>query len=482
MPLGPQTRPWPPILYEDNHLLVVEKPPNMPVQADASGDLDLLSALKEYIKEKHNKPGEVYLGLCHRLDRPVGGVMVFARTSKAAARLTAQFKGREARKRYAAVVQDAGPAALPQAGEWEDDILAREGELRVRVLPVARESAEKKHLPANAEGAKRARLRYHVLKRREGEALLDIELLTGRKHQIRAQAAAHGAPILYDQRYNPAPGRGQIALWAYALSIIHPTKKERMEFFSLPRGAAFAPFAAQASGLPAYAVCEIAAMEKDLLAVCKRAGVETSLADAGERSLQAALEKLYGEAYPLHRLDANTEGLVLFARSLPAKEALERALAEEETKKIYHCLVLGEPPQREAELRAWAEKDSARAYLYVYDEPRPGAQPIRTAYRVLERRGEVTKLEVRLFTGRTHQIRAHLAHIGCPVLGDDKYGNREANKHYRCKRQQLIANYIRLHMPEEAAAYPAAYAYLDGKAFWCAWELAWPETPAIHNA
>ena len=91
------------IIYEDNHLLVCEKPVNMPVQADSSGDEDLLSTVKAYIKEKYSKPGEVYLGLVHRLDRPVGGVMVFARTSKAAARLTESFKNRKTKKRYAAI-------------------------------------------------------------------------------------------------------------------------------------------------------------------------------------------------------------------------------------------------------------------------------------------------------------------------------------------------------------------------------------------
>ena len=99
------------ILYEDNHLLVAEKPVNMPVQADSSADMDMLSALKAYVKEKYQKPGEVYLGLVHRLDRPVGGVMVFARTSKAAARLSAQVATRAARKRYVAVVEGIPPAA-----------------------------------------------------------------------------------------------------------------------------------------------------------------------------------------------------------------------------------------------------------------------------------------------------------------------------------------------------------------------------------
>lgn len=214
------------ILYEDNHILVVVKPPNIPVQADKSGDMDMLSMLKAYVKEKYNKPGEAYMGLVHRLDRPVGGVMVFARTSKSAARLSEQFQAQSVYKAYAAIVE--GDA--PHEARLVDYILPEKNEKRVRVYP------------AQVEGAKRAELQFHTLARHEGVSCLDITLLTGRKHQIRAQLSAHGYPILYDQRYHKDPKKGQIALYAYAVRITHPTKKVDMLFTSLPKGQAFAPY------------------------------------------------------------------------------------------------------------------------------------------------------------------------------------------------------------------------------------------------
>ena len=315
----------PHILYEDNHLLVVEKHPNIPVQADSSGDEDLLSILKAYIKQKYNKPGDVYLGLCHRLDRPVGGVMVFARTSKAAERLTAQFASRQAHKRYAAVAEGNPPAEA----ELDDSIRETDSVRRAEVLF------------APAPDAKPARLSFQTLGRAEGYALLDIDLRTGRKHQIRAQLAAHGWPIRYDQRYNPRPAPGQIALWAYALSFEHPTKKERMEFVSLPQGEAFRPFAAQITALQLYAYCAAVYADDNLLVVAKRAGVETAAADAGEESLEARLTPCFGRVFPVHRLDANTEGLLLFARNEEAERALLISLKEGRVEKYYHALVAG---------------------------------------------------------------------------------------------------------------------------------------------
>ncbi|MGN0784087.1 MAG: RluA family pseudouridine synthase, partial [Candidatus Aphodomorpha sp.] len=211
-----------PILYEDNHLLVVEKPVNVPVQADVTGDDDLLSMCRRYIKEAYNKPGEAFVALVHRLDRPVGGVMVFARTSKAAARLTAQFKGHTAKKRYAAVVE-----GCPPAGKRLVDYLLKDERTHSSAV-----------VPEGTEGAKRAELRYQKLAECGGRALLDIELFTGRPHQIRVQLAHDGYPILGDQRYNPAAKPGtQICLWAYALTIQHPTLGEEMTFFSLPGAA-----------------------------------------------------------------------------------------------------------------------------------------------------------------------------------------------------------------------------------------------------
>ena len=169
----------PHILFEDNHLLVVEKPANLPVQADASGDADLLSLCKAYVKEAYHKPGDAYLGLVHRLDRPVGGVMVFAKTSKAAARLTAQFKDRRAKKRYAAIVEGTAPAD----GECVDWLLKDEATNTTRVVK------------EGVEGAKKAVLRYRTLARENGTSLLDVELLTGRPHQIRVQLSSRKLPI-----------------------------------------------------------------------------------------------------------------------------------------------------------------------------------------------------------------------------------------------------------------------------------------------
>ncbi len=147
------------VLYEDNHLLVVEKPANVPVQADASGDEDLLTACKGYIKEKYQKPGEVYLGLVHRLDRPVGGVMVFARTSKAAARLTEQFSAHRARKRYAAIVEGEAPAE----GRLTDFLLKNEATNTTAVVAVG------------TPGAKQAKLSFRTLAREKGLSLLDVD-------------------------------------------------------------------------------------------------------------------------------------------------------------------------------------------------------------------------------------------------------------------------------------------------------------------
>ncbi len=440
----------PEILFEDNHLLVVVKLPNLPVQADSSGDDDLLSILKRYIKEKYQKPGDVYLGLCHRLDRPVGGVMVFARTSKAAARLVEQFKGRGAKKRYAAVVE----GNAPQSGTLVSHLRETEGVKRVEVLS------------APVPGAKEAKLNFTKLAEQGGYSLLDIELFTGRKHQIRAQLASAGYPIRFDQRYHPNPARGQIALWAYELSVEHPTKKERMQFVSLPQGEAFAPFQEQLIALTVREHCSVVYADARILVVAKRAGIEVTMEDGGEVSLQARLTPIYGTLYPVHRLDANTEGVLLFARDEAARTALLLAFSEDRIEKHYHALLHGRMQQKSATLTAWAIKDAERARLTVYDAPRQGAVPIKTGYRVLMQDADKTLVEIRLYTGRTHQIRAHMAHIGHPVLGDDKYGAREANKAAGLKRQALISYRMLLHVPEGSEL-----DYLDGREFLCPWEL-----------
>ena len=203
----------PHVLYEDNHLLAVCKPPMMPVQADASGDLDLLGACKAYIKEAYQKPGAVFLGLVHRLDRPVGGVMVFARTSKAAARLQKQMQAGQWQKKYLAVVE-----GLPQDAATLEDHLHKDPQTHSSQVVAA-------HHPAG----KPARLHYQCLGKQGGLALLSIDLYTGRHHQIRVQLSSRGLPIWGDARYNPHSRPGQpIALWAHSLTLLHPTKGETL--------------------------------------------------------------------------------------------------------------------------------------------------------------------------------------------------------------------------------------------------------------
>lgn len=216
-----------PVLYEDNHLLVVVKPPNLPSQADSSGDADLLSILKGYIAEKYHKPGAVYLGLVHRLDRPVGGAMVFARTSKAAARLSEAFRAHAQDRRYLAIVEGnfSNPLELT-------DYLVKDGRTGM-VRAVA----------PDAPGAKQARLISRPLAQRNGLTLTDVQLFTGRAHQIRVQHACAGHPLWGDMRYgHGAPGR-QIALWAYRLVLEHPTRREALRFSARPpRSGAWSAF------------------------------------------------------------------------------------------------------------------------------------------------------------------------------------------------------------------------------------------------
>ena len=198
------------IIYEDNHILVVEKPVNMPVQEDESKDLDLLTSLKGYIKVKYNKPGNVYLGLVHRLDRPVGGIMVFAKTSKAASRLSKQINDNLVTKKYYAVLE--GKAT---GGRLVDKLL----------------KDEKTNTTKVSESGKLSSLEYDLVSYKDGLSLVDIKLETGRSHQIRVQFSSRDLPLYGDQRYNKNSKKGeQIALFAYFLSFYHPVTKELMEF------------------------------------------------------------------------------------------------------------------------------------------------------------------------------------------------------------------------------------------------------------
>ncbi|MCI8272529.1 MAG: RluA family pseudouridine synthase [Clostridia bacterium] len=209
------------VIYEDNHIIVVEKQPNIPSQADKTEDIDMLTIIKEYLKEKYNKPGNVYLGLVHRLDRPVGGVMVFAKTSKAASRLSEQVREKIFKKEYLAVVDGEFES---KCGTLEDYLYKDERNNISKVV-----NKEKKN-------AKIAKLDYMVLKYNEVKklSLVKINLHTGRHHQIRVQLANAEHSIFGDQKYGIRGKGKQIALWAYKLIIQHPITKEEMTFKVLP--------------------------------------------------------------------------------------------------------------------------------------------------------------------------------------------------------------------------------------------------------
>ncbi len=211
------------ILYEDNHIIVVIKPYNIPSQADSSHDLDMLSLIKKYIKEKYKKPGNVYLGLVHRLDRPVGGIMVFAKTSKAASRLSKDVRENKLHKKYYAVIHG---------------VLDKKQGTLINYI--------KKNKDFNAEittkeEGKYAELSYKVLEEKNNLSLVDVDLKTGRHHQIRIQFKHIDHPLYGDQRYG-FQDKKQIALYAYELSFIHPVKKEKMVFTALPKYGVFNDF------------------------------------------------------------------------------------------------------------------------------------------------------------------------------------------------------------------------------------------------
>ncbi len=210
------------VIYEDNHIIVVEKLPNIPSQADKTGDIDMITIVKEYIKEKYNKPGNVYLGLVHRLDRPVGGVMIFAKTSKAAGRLSDQVRNKVFKKKYLAVVDG---KVNPISGDLEDYLYKDERNNMSKVV-----SRDKKN-------AKLAKLDYELITYNEVKklSLIKVNLHTGRHHQIRVQLSHFGHSIFGDQKYGLRGKGKQIALWAYELTIEHPITKEEITFKDLPQ-------------------------------------------------------------------------------------------------------------------------------------------------------------------------------------------------------------------------------------------------------
>lgn len=208
------------IIFEDNHLLVVNKPALLPTMGAQPGRQSLLDIAKAYIASKHNKPGNVYLGVVSRLDAYVSGVIVLARTSKAAARLNRQFAGAHTEKKYLAIVPSERCLASGHLEHW----LSKD-EANHRMMTVNRQQ----------QGAKNARLRYQRIAEFEYLSLLDIKLLTGRKHQIRVQLAASDLPIIGDRKYGSRiPFQPGIALHSRSLGIEHPTLKTEMTFTSEP--------------------------------------------------------------------------------------------------------------------------------------------------------------------------------------------------------------------------------------------------------
>jgi len=204
------------ILHEDNHIIVVLKPQNVPSQGDASGDKDMLTIIKEYIKEKYDKKGNVYLGLVHRLDRPTGGVMVFAKSSKAATRLSEQMREGDFEKKYYAVT-----VGIPKEEKATLTHYIKKNSINNMVYVCT----------PTEEGAKKAELDYKVIEEIGDYALVDVRLHTGRSHQIRVQMNAINCPLYGDMRYGGEKAKkGNLALWAYYLSFSHPITKERLVF------------------------------------------------------------------------------------------------------------------------------------------------------------------------------------------------------------------------------------------------------------
>ncbi|NLV90121.1 MAG: RNA pseudouridine synthase [Tenericutes bacterium] len=204
------------ILYEDNHIIVIIKEPNVLVQSDDTKDIDLITIIKSYLKDKYNKPGNVYLGLVHRLDRPVGGVMIFAKTSKAASRLSEDFRSNKVKKTYVALVH----------GNTKDtDTL---------INYLVKDEDTNTSSNTTKELGKEAILEYKKLNYKNNMSLLEINLKTGRHHQIRVQLSNINHPIYGDQRYGIDKIGIQIHLHASSIEFIHPVKKELMKFYNYP--------------------------------------------------------------------------------------------------------------------------------------------------------------------------------------------------------------------------------------------------------
>ena len=204
------------VIYEDNHIIVVLKPQNIACCPDESGDDNLFDCIKRYLKVKYDKPGNVFVGLVHRLDRPTGGVMVYAKTSKAAARLAEQMKTGGFEKKYLAVL-----CGVPGRPSATLENYLRKNTVNNMVYVCTQ----------SEEGAKFAALDYSVLEEKDGLSLAEVNLHTGRTHQIRVQTAAINCPVYGDMRYGGDRAvKGKLALWAYLLRFTHPTTGEKMCF------------------------------------------------------------------------------------------------------------------------------------------------------------------------------------------------------------------------------------------------------------
>ena len=209
------------VLFEDNHIIVINKRPGDIVQGDKTGDMPLSEIVKQYLKSKYKKPGKVYLGVVHRLDRPTSGIVVFAKTSKALPRLNKLFSEGKTKKTYWAVVNKAPENEEGSLTHW-----------LVRNPKQNKSYAHKKEVP----NSKKAILEYCVKRNLDNYTLLEIDLKTGRHHQIRAQLAAIGSIIKGDLKYGAARNNknGSIHLHSRSLSFEHPVKKELVEFLALP--------------------------------------------------------------------------------------------------------------------------------------------------------------------------------------------------------------------------------------------------------
>lgn len=207
------------ILYEDNHILVIKKPFNVPTQKDSSNDECLVDMVKNYLKEKYNKPGDAYVGLIHRLDRPTGGILVLAKTSKAAERLSSDLKNHNIEKKYLAVLSG---VPRDKIGHLENYLKKDEKTNTVKLATFSEKDS------------KLATLDYRVLEYNEKYSLVEVDLQTGRSHQIRVQMSANKTPVFADFKYGKGVKNINLALFAYKLQFTHPTTKKLMTFICEP--------------------------------------------------------------------------------------------------------------------------------------------------------------------------------------------------------------------------------------------------------